>query len=255
MNLSECLTENFESYDKLWTALTCAVAKINDKPLPERSSLVAWDRALDNWEDVAIAGKLKFLDHRDGPVFEFCLRPLKVESSYRLARKYGHDRFCTMLGPSLNRDSFPSYLKQSHITARKTILKWLVETEHTFLRRTWRALFVKSEATRKAQKGTRNDHNDARYRITLFAEDGVDFRHGDARGEIDTRRPTHSCFTIEQVLEWFMSSSMNSDQLALKLFSRLAMGQSRASHPTSCIMTDVSHRLDQYTSYFDIPTM
>jgi len=222
-SLSSCLKQVYEDYSRLWAALNSAVSNVKDTPLPERSSLAAWGKAAEDFKGVGLAGRLKFLEQPSGPVFELSLHPLKLESSYRLAGKFGHDRFCVILLPSLGPESLPPYLKCIQVAARTITIKWLVETEHHFLGRCWRAYYVKPESARKSQKGTKSN-SDARYRVNLFAEDGVDFRDKSARGELDPRKPTHSRMTVKELIEWHMSSKINSYQPVLKFFARIGLG-------------------------------
>ena len=221
----------FESYDSLWSSLT-SIAKTHGAQVPERSSLTAWDRAGSKFEGVALTGKLKFLDQQKGPCFEFYLNPLKLEPSYRLSRQFGSDRFCVLGMPGLGPEGLPLYLKKYHTSARKVIINWLVDTDHKFLGRTWRAFYTKPDASKK--KGTRNNMRDTRYRIYLFAEDGTGFRDGERCGEADTRLLDHPRKTVKDMLDWFMPFKANMNQPSLKLFARLALGLTRDLHGWDC---------------------
>ena len=223
-NFSGSLSQCQDDYGRLWEELSSTVSKAKDVLLPEKSSLVAWNKAAEGFEGVGLSGRLKFLEQQDGPVLQMCLQPLKLEASCRFARKFGHDRFCLILLPSLGLDGLPSYLKPNQLAARDAIIKWLVEIEHSFLGRTWRAFFEKAEPTKKGQKGGKNSANDAKYRILLFAENGIDFRHRPIQGETDPRKSTHTHLSIKALIEWFMCPKNNSDQSTLKLFNRLGMG-------------------------------
>ena len=220
--LSNCLIQDFDDYAQLWNTLGSTVAKMRVNSLPEKSSLSAWRKAGEDSKGVGFYGKLTFCGKTSGPVFEFSLLPLKLDSSYRLARKYGHDRFCTILIPSL--DGLPAYLKSLSTEAHSIIIKWLVETEHHFLGRVWRAYFVKPEPTKKSQKRVKSDTGDARYRIHLFAEDGENFGPKIKDRETDARS-IHGCVTVHEMVEWFMSSKENPNQTVLKFFNRLGMGE------------------------------
>lgn len=212
----------FESYNSLWSSLS-SIAKAHGAQVPERSSLAAWDRAGSNFEGVALTGKLVLLDQQKGPCFDFHLNPLKMEPSYRLSRQFGSDRFCVLGIPGLGPEGLPSYLKQYHTSAREMITKWLVDTDHKFLRRTWRVFFTKPDAAKK--KGMRNSMKDSRYRIYLFAEDGVGFRDRDRRSEADPRVLDRPRKTVKDMIEWFMPFKANLNQPSLKLFARLALGR------------------------------
>ena len=227
IDLSNFLTSfqsTFESYDSLWSSLT-SVTKAHGVHVPERSSLAAWDRASSNFEGVALTGKLKLLDQQKGPCFEFNLNPLKLEPSYRLSRRFGSDRFCVLGVPGLGPENLPSYLKQYHTPAREVISNWLVDARHRFLGRTWRAFYTKPDVSKK--KRVRNSMTDSRYRIYLFAEDGVGFRDRERPGEVDPRLPDRPRTTVKDMVEWFMPFKANLSQPSLKLFARLALGPTR----------------------------
>ena len=216
-----CFDPSLESYDNLWSRLN-SIAKLHGVQLPERSSRIAWDQAGSNFEGVALTGKLKFLDQQKGPCFEFRLNPLKIERSYRLSRQFGSDRFCVVNIPELAHAGLPSYLRPSHIPAREVLIKWLVDTDHKFLGRTWRAFYTKPDDAKK--KGTKGTIKDSRYRIFLFAEDGVGFRDRRRYGETDPRILDRPRMTVRDLIEWFMPFQANSHQPSLKFFARLALG-------------------------------
>lgn len=193
--------------------------------MPERSSLAAWDRAGSKFEGVALTGKLMLLDQQKGPCFEFRLSPLKLESSYRLSRHFGSDRFYVLGMPGLDPQGLPSYLKKYHTPVREAITKWLVEEDHNFLGRTWRAFYTKPDDSKK--KGMRDSMRDSRYRIYLFAEDGAGFRDRERHGEVDPRLLDRPRKPVKDMIEWFMPFKANLYQPSLKFFARLALGRPR----------------------------
>lgn len=205
----------FESYERLWTSLS-SIVKIHGAQIPEKSNLAAWDRAASNFEGAALTGKLKLLDQQKGPCFEFHLNPLKLEPSYRLSRQFGSDRFCVLGIPGLGPEGLPSYLKRYHTSAREVIAKWLVDTDHKFLGRTWHAFYTKPDASKK--KGMRNSMKESRYRIYLFAQDGHGFRDGERRGEADPRLLDRPRKPVKDMMEWFMPFKANLNQPSLKFF-------------------------------------
>lgn len=216
----------FESYDSLWSSLS-SIAKAHGAQMPQRSSLAAWDRAGSKFEGVALTGKLMMLDQQKGPCFEFHLSPLKLEPSYRLSRHFGSDRFCVLGMPGLGPEGLPSYLKKYHTSVRETTTKWLVEEDHRFLGRTWRAFYTKPDVSKK--KGVRNSMRDSRYRIYFFAEDGAGFRDRDRRSEADPRLLDRPRIPVKELIEWFMPFKANLNQPSLKLFARLALGRPQNS--------------------------
>ena len=219
-----CLSRGIKDYDDLWSCFS-SVAKLHGKNLPERSSSSAWSKAGEDFEGVALSGDLKFTEQRGNPLFEFHLKPLKTEKSYRFSRKYGSDRFCTISIPGIDSGDLPSYLKLDPNTARETIIKWLVDTEHSFLGRSWKVFFVKpNKATKKTKRKTQSNWNEARHRIFFFAEDGIDFKQQGQTGELDPRKSNHSRVVVKDLIEWFIPSSENTDELSLKFFDRIRLG-------------------------------
>ena len=218
-NFLVCFQTTFASYDDLWSSLG-SIIKAHGAQIPERSSLVAWNRALSNFEGVALTGKLRFLDRPKGPFFEFQLSPLKLERSYRLSRQFGGDRFCVLDMPGLGPKDLPSHLRHYHACAREVIINWLVDTRHKLLGRTWRAFFTKDIK----KKGAPSSMKDSRYRIYLFAEDGVGFRGEKRPGEADPRFLDRPRTTVGDMIKWFMPFEANPTQPLLKFFARLALG-------------------------------
>lgn len=207
------------------------VAKTYRAALPEKCSPAVWKRSEQGFKGVALTGSLKFLDQPGDRVFDFQIHPLKIEPTYRLARKFGYDRFFILRIPSIDTKDLPCHL-QSDPDAREAILEWLLHTEHSFLGRKWRAFYVKPESNRKPGVGSF-------YRVYLFAESGRDFqaverpssvqaapRLGVATGsEQDPRMFNHLSMTRGELIEWFMPARANREQRALKFFTRLALGQ------------------------------
>lgn len=221
---SYLLGQTYESYDAMWSALNL-VLKGARAQLPEKSCPKAWERAEQTFEGVAMSGKLSFREQLDGPFFEFKLNPLKLESTYRLSRKFGSDRFLVITIPGLGSENLPAYIRSDHASARDCIIDWLLDAEHHFLGRKWRVFFTKPGAAKKRLKSSRTAFNDAKYRVYLFAVDGIGFRQMPHTGEQDLRRRCHLRMTVGQLIQWFMPLELNQDEFLLKLFARLALGK------------------------------
>ena len=194
--------------------------------MPERSSIAAWKRAETSYDGVGLSGGLKFSERADQPLLDFDLKPMKLESSYRLSRKFGGDRFCIISIPGIESSDLPKDLKGSREAIRAAMVKWLVYSEHHFLGRKWRAFYVKPDST-KTRKTAFKSQRSSRpgYRVFLFAEDGKDFPKG-AIGEHDPRKTYHEPMAVSKMIEWFMPVKENLDQNCLKLYSRLALAVS-----------------------------
>lgn len=199
--------------------------KAHDKSLPERCSLMAWERASNHYDGVSLTGDLKYTDQPGAPIFEFELKAMKVEKSYRLARKFGGDRFCVVSMPGVSYENLPGHLKSNHAAVRERIVKRLVDTELCFLGRIWRAFYLKPDA-KKPRRGKQNGFNESKFRLYYFAIDGHDFRTPSLTGEVDPRGNDHAPISIEKLVDWFMPAKNNLGQTCLKFFTRLALGVS-----------------------------
>ena len=205
-----------------------SVVREYGKSMPERSSLAAWEQAQQSFGEASLGGRLQFTDDdARGSLLRFTLSPLKIEKSYRLSRQFGIDRFLSVNLPGLSGGDLPKELrsKDDSATPRQCLLKWIVDTEHHFLGRKWRAFYVKQDKGPKAQGPTRRSKDD-RFKMYMFAEDGPGFRRGPAIGEVDPRQP-REYMTVQDMLHWFMPAEPNKGQSALKLFARLQLAVSK----------------------------
>ncbi|KAL8670790.1 MAG: hypothetical protein Q9168_004688 [Polycauliona sp. 1 TL-2023] len=233
-------TQVVDDYETLWSTIA-VTAKQHGSTLPERSSSAAWKQSEQDFKGVALTGSLKFLEHPGHGVFEFRLNPLKVEPTYRLARKFGHDRFFVLSVPRIEPRHLPSHLN-SDSNARQSIVDWLLQSEHSFLGRRWRAFYVKPEG-RKAGPSSSVTLTDSKFRVYLFAENGHDFVSSANGGEKDPRMFEHSPTERKEVIEWLVSLKINRDQPALKFFSRIGLGVSQTRpalqfNPSQIIRSD-----------------
>lgn len=228
---STCLKSNFDDYDTLWSTLI-GIVRDSSKILPERSSVKAWQRASTNYDGVFLSGDLRFSERQDGPFFEFALKPMKIEKSYRFARKFGGDRFCVIGIPAISSEYLPCFLKDRHIPFRDGIINRLVDTDFHFSGRIWRAFYLKPENVRKIRRGNQTS-SDIKYRIYFFARDGYDFVREPKVGEADPRAHEHSPISIGDLIDWFMPASENSSQTCLKFYARLALGLTSPIYSTN----------------------
>lgn len=198
------------------------VANKNKALLPERSSLRAWERAQKGFEDVHLTGDLEFPDRGNSSIFQMSLRPLKVENSYRLARKFGGDRFCIIGMPGI--EKLPSYLKIDPPIMRARIVDLLSRTNVFFLGRSWRAFWLKPEFAKKTRSNSKDLYNETKHRVYFFARDGDDFQREGADFEQEGGEYRRCKMELEEMLNWFMPFKNNLNQPCLKYFARLALG-------------------------------
>lgn len=194
--------------------------------MPERSSTAAWKRADTSYDCVGLSGGLKFSERPGEPLLNFNLKPIKLESSYRLSRKFGGDRFCIISIPGTEPNDIPKFLRSSYDVVRPALIKWLVDVDHYFLGRKWRAFYVKPESTKKAAVRGQKKPVKVGYRVFFFAEDGKDFFKDGSTGEPDPRSHNHRPMTVSRMIDWFMPAKENQDQFCMKFFARLALAVS-----------------------------
>lgn len=175
-----------------------------------------------SFENVSLTGDLKFPDHASSSIFQLSLKPLKMEQSYRLARKFGGDRFCIIGIPGIDR--LPPYLKANSAAMRARIVNLLTHTDIVFLSRRWRAFYLKPNDTKKTRRGAQNYFNDTKYRVYFFARDGDGFSREGAEPQQGIGTQNHPTMKVEELLNWFMPFKNNLKQPCLKFFARLALG-------------------------------
>ena len=189
--------------------------------MPVKSTLEAWHRADNDSACVVYSGDLTFADKNEGPIFQFHLKPMTIDRSTRVSRKFGGDRVLILGIPGMALKELPGHLKHDPEGVRKAIVTWLYESHHRFLGRTWCALYPKAQqATSKVRKDQLAAFNGIKHRVYLFAVDGQGFR----RCPEDPGN-CHVAMTRENFLEWFMPLKLNTVQYCLKLYSRLAHGK------------------------------
>ena len=194
--------------------------------MPEKSRVRAWEKAETESQYVVYSGDLSFSGKIGRPIFDFRLKPMTTEKSNRLTRKFGGDRFFILGIPGLTAKELPFILRRDAARVRDGLISWLLETDHQFLGRTWRAFLVKRP--QKSRKKNISSSNAVKHRIFLFAVDGCAFRRRSLRSflNIDLRK-WQFAITIQELLEWFMPMKLNMDQSCLKLFARLNLGKQR----------------------------
>jgi hypothetical protein len=216
-------------YDKIWSWLE-KTDQLQNKNLPERSNAKAWELAGGQFENVVLTGELLFSNSRrnplsasnNDPIFSFQLNPLRVESSCRLFRRFGNDRFIVIDLPVMS--SLPARWGVDKNVFREGLLNWLVKGSHEFLGREWKAFYLKHNRRKRNIKRDLSATNT--WSVYFFAVDGCDFREemkppikGEAVGE-------HSRMELGEMLEWFMPFIPNRKKTCCKAFARLQLGMS-----------------------------
>lgn len=220
------LPEDLNNYDKLWQCLAASARERNIPP-PERCDPETWVEAGRNFENVTLTGDLQFCSRKESSIFELQLKPMKTEMSRRLFRRFGNDRFLVIGLPSLEEKHFPKHLQKDGQALRKRIIAALIEQEHRYFGRIWKAFYVKEKGDKK-KKVTDNQSGEVKHLAYFFAVNGCDFR---SPGEIPPSKNepinSHSPMDISDLWDWFCPREQNKHMTYCKMFSRMALGLSR----------------------------
>ena len=217
-HLAACDQTRFNDYEYFWSKLFGYAAQYPGitAVAPEKSQATAWQQAEDKYDRVSLRADLQYTSSARGSFFDLRLLPLALESSYRLARQFGADRFLVFNFPSLEAKDLPKATPCSTEFAGEAIIGWLVEDTHYLLGREWRAFYVKP----KAHKSKSSKESWSQWRIYLFAVKGDGFVQSWVFNNI------HREISVEEMVKWFVPWEENLDAPALKLFSRLQLAVS-----------------------------
>ncbi|KAF2744025.1 TCTP-domain-containing protein [Sporormia fimetaria CBS 119925] len=171
-----------------------------------------WSAANESFNGYTFKGEVAFNKSASKSIFSLTLFPLAKESSCRLQRRFGSDRFLYLKFPSMQdkKDSSKAGITRPQMKQiEKTWVDWFVK-EHSFLGRKWRAFHVEPE---KRKKGSRKPDADLYgLRVILFATEGLGINE--------------PC-TVGQMIDWFFPLRKNGDQSYCKAFARLDLALSR----------------------------
>ena len=244
---SECLKQGVDNYESLWKSLmSITKVKAPDATMPERSSPVAWNRAVGAYSCVGLSGGLKFSEAAGEPLMKFYLKPMKIESSYRLSRNFGGDRFCVISMPPIEPNNFPKGLRGAYGVIRSALVNWLVDTDHYFLSRKWRAFYIKPDTKKRTLRQIQKKPTQPSFRIFFFAEDGNGFCKNKPVGEPDPRKANHRTMTVSELIDWFMPVKWNRHQTCLKLFARLTLAVSSTEQSITFKAAEIIRSDDAY---------
>jgi hypothetical protein len=232
LTISEAV--DWENYDQLWIFLRNSPA-LRDKKLPARSDIRAWEAALKGFQvgyhSVVMSGSLRLQESSEPkPLFQFRLKPLKLDFSNRLERRFGADRFLDIDFPEIDE-------KKAH-GSLGTICEWLVDGKHNFFNRIWKPFFVKRDrpslksqldAVNLSQQDTDKGTTSKLYFLAV-EESGYQLYRMPG---IPPRREgceLLSSMTVSTLLNWVRPTEENKKQSFLKLFSRTALGELSSSN-------------------------
>ncbi|KAF5877600.1 putative rna-dependent rna polymerase protein [Botrytis fragariae] len=224
-------TKEWEQYDKLWNMLK-TLPVLQNKKFPERCGANVWEVAMRGYirgfNGVVFTAALLENKKESGPLFSFRLKPMRLDLTHRLERRFGSDRFFEIAIPDLEGRRTGSALAKVDPDAWNALKSWLVNGDHQLFARTYKSYFVKcGERKRKStlKSDSEEDSSALPYRAFLFATDG----HGFIK-ESRKRIPAPNVpvrMTVEELLNSIRPTSENDYQPYMKLFARTALVVSR----------------------------
>ncbi|PLN81590.1 putative RNA-directed RNA polymerase [Aspergillus taichungensis] len=238
----------FNTRDQFWDWIK-SHSQRRGKPLPEKPQAKAWDAAKGSFqtakhsEVVVLSGEMTWCDKSEPGILKLNLRPLKTERTCRFHRRFGSDRFLSVVLPAPSRP--PAYLKISSQPGllRETLALWLTQKPHRCAGRIWKPFFVEQVKSKKKRASS-----EPRFRVDFFAIDGVDFNAGFSLPhtlppvwqESEHRTP----MTLKELVDWHMPPEANKHQTNCKLFQRLHLGLSKTFATVTLTPQQVLHLRD-----------
>ena len=194
-----------------------------------------------------MGGFLNFLSATDDSIFQLLLRPLQLDRSHRLERRFGCDRFLEIDVPNIEGYKVPKTLRSLGKAGKSIILDWLMG-EHNFIAdRSWRAFCNKPLRPKDKKLIETERDNKPAHRIFLFATNGNDFGPAQGTPTLSNHVPifgTKAAWTVDGLLNWIRPTLENESQPALKLYARTTLALSRNS-PTVVIQSEkIRHEPD-----------
>jgi RNA dependent RNA polymerase len=200
------LPDNYTDYRDYWNFMEMAIGSRLVKCSEKAWSVASHKEKCHAEVSISLTGKLSFVTKQSHPqLFRLHLNPMTLDKSCRFHRKFGGDRFLTILIPNLSKT--PN-LSQGQITSlRERFLEWML-TEKSFLGRNWRAVYLEPDK-KKAVPGKVKQFC---HKVTFFALSG---------------KAIKTPMSLWDFLNWFMplQNPANLGLTYLKAYSRLALGK------------------------------
>ncbi|TVY39001.1 RNA-dependent RNA polymerase [Lachnellula subtilissima] len=213
-----------ENYDKLWNFLA-NLDNLKDKVLPEKSSLEAWNVAVDDYQKgsyaVVLAGSLRFNPDSRGPFFCFQLKPLKLDRSHRIGRRLGHSRFIEIDMPCLLVSGLPKSIPTRLMNqTQRVVWDWFWYQQHSLFGNAWKPFFVKDvESTSpKIEKSRPIEREVDLHRLQVVASRKLAIHF-----KTHPKRKKQLEISIDTLLDMIRPSQENIEQPYLKLFARTSL--------------------------------
>ena len=212
------------------------------KRFPPKTEKEVWNTAhqdtLSGSRGVTISGSLKYtaesstkLQPPSEPLFQLRLRPLKLDYSHRLQRRFGNDRFLEIDIPSFSGNKIPKRIQDLGPRAKTILVTWL-RCRQELLGRTWVSFCNKPDkSSRSKNRGKKKNpavaiavDNAMAHKIYFFAVDGIAFLDNRGTPLLSETTLTRTQWTVEGLLNWLRPTQQNKDQPYLKLYARTTLG-------------------------------
>ena len=235
---------NYGEYERLWSYLRNLPA-MKGKPFPPRTKNTVWNSLMGNTQlgsrAIVMSGILQFLPV--GPLFQLRLRPLQLDLSHRLERRFGSYRFFEIDIPNLSGPKVPKALQDLGSIGRSILIDWLLN-KHDFIGKVW-AIFsnkpwrIRDRKKKKSSIQSDLDNNPTQ-RLFFFAINGNGFSPN--KGTPSLKSP--ESWTVYGLLNWLRPAEENMTQPYLKLYARTLLALSRNAPTVKIDETQVRYKDD-----------
>lgn len=222
---------HLRDYNVLWNYLK-SLPELEGKRFPERVNAEVWKlTSMQNQPrlcGVSMVSSLSFQDRKGKPPFRLELQPLSIDRTSRLSRRFGCDRFLKVAIPFLADLNFKETLKNSAGDWKFMTEEWISSMPHSFLGRTWQWFFVKDAPKKNVTSHTSKAKKTSLSKLHhhyFFATMSPDFRERRTLAGGQSLVDGGTNLDLSAMLRWLIPFEANKEQLYLKLFSRISLGQ------------------------------
>ena len=177
----------------------------------EMPSPKAWEASKIGSSNVLRTATIMYATSKDDVLFKIKFNPLQLEpKSFRLARKFGANRFMTVKMPNIARtDILPQHLKSTTVDVLiNAVIRWMNNDKKEFMGYKWVPLIPRDNRDSKMPQ----DRQDAlpMKKLFLFATEGQGLEK----------------ITIDELVNWMIPLDQNWKEPACKLYQRIELGTS-----------------------------
>ncbi|KAG9240953.1 hypothetical protein BJ878DRAFT_257166 [Calycina marina] len=151
---------DYGEYDRFWAHLRKFEVLLG-KPFPPKTDKIVWgvlgqDIPLGS-HAVVMSGSLQY--QASGPLFKLRLKPLHIDLSHRLERRFSSDRFLEIDIPSIGGTKIPKCLSDAGFAGIAVVKECLIESHQDFIGcRTWVSFCNKAARERERMKRNSTTH-------------------------------------------------------------------------------------------------